>query len=171
MDSCVDCWPHSEENPQCKSKKKKRKDKGLCNNQGQKGEGCVSDGNKTGHNPPPSHTCRTKEIISSLCGDTFASIALRLPWTAHQKNLSHHANPAEANKSLVELLDDSEVTSDEENCLTQDEIQAFLERNQSFYNNRHKYRQLLKDKFTNYCRTTERSKPVCGKWFATTSVN
>lgn len=33
MDSCVDCWPHSEENPQCKSKKKKRKDKGLCNNQ------------------------------------------------------------------------------------------------------------------------------------------
>lgn len=69
------------------------------------------------------------------------------------------------------LQDDSEVTSDEENCLTQDEIQAFLERNQSFYNNRHQYRQLLKEKFTNYCRATEQSKPVCGKWFATTSVN
>lgn len=67
--------------------------------------------------------------------------------------------------------DDSEVTSDEENCLTQDEIQAFLERNQSFYSNRHQYRQLLKEKFTNYCRATERNKPVCGKWFATASVN
>ncbi|XP_044078822.1 gametogenetin-binding protein 2 isoform X2 [Siniperca chuatsi] len=170
IDSCVDCWPHSEENTQCKSKKKKRKGKGLCNNQGQQGEGCMSDGNTTGHNPPPLHTCRTKEIFS-LCGDTFASIALRLPWTAHQKNLRLHASPPEANISLVELLDDSEVTSDEENCLTQDEIQAFLERNQSFYNNRHQYRQLLKEKFTNYCRATERSKPVCGKWFATTSVN
>uniref|UniRef100_A0A8P4G0S2 Gametogenetin-binding protein 2 n=1 Tax=Dicentrarchus labrax TaxID=13489 RepID=A0A8P4G0S2_DICLA len=170
-DSCVDCWPHTEENAQCKSKKKKRKGKGLCNNQGQKGEGCMPDGNPAGHSPPSSHTCRTKEIFSSLCGDTFASIALRLPWTVHQKNLSLHASTPEANISLMELLDDSEVASDEENCLTQDEIQAFLERNQSFYNNRHQYRQLLKEKFTNYCRATERSKPVCGKWFATTSVN
>uniref|UniRef100_A0A8C4DVY7 Gametogenetin-binding protein 2 n=1 Tax=Dicentrarchus labrax TaxID=13489 RepID=A0A8C4DVY7_DICLA len=115
-DSCVDCWPHTEENAQCKSKKKKRKGKGLCNNQvrGQRVE---------------------------------------FTYISHSR------------------LDDSEVASDEENCLTQDEIQAFLERNQSFYNNRHQYRQLLKEKFTNYCRATERSKPVCGKWFATTSVN
>lgn len=33
IDSCVDCWTHSEANTQCKSKKKKRKGKGLCNNQ------------------------------------------------------------------------------------------------------------------------------------------
>lgn len=33
IDSCVDCWTPSEENAQCKSKKKKRKGKGLCNNQ------------------------------------------------------------------------------------------------------------------------------------------
>lgn len=66
--------------------------------------------------------------------------------------------------------DDSEVTSDEESGLTQDEIQAFLEQNQSFYSNRHQYRQLLKEKFTDYCRATERSKRLCGKWFATTSV-
>ncbi|TMS14293.1 Gametogenetin-binding protein 2 [Larimichthys crocea] len=170
-DSCVDCWPHSEENIQCKSKKKKRKAKSLCNNQGQKGDGCMPDGNTTGHGAQSSHTCRTKEIFSSLCGDTFANIALRLPWTVRQKDLSLHENPPDASISLAELLDDSEVTSDEENCLTEDEIQAFLERNQSFYNNRHQYRQLLKEKFTNYCRATERSKPVCGKWFATTSVN
>ncbi|CAJ1064405.1 LOW QUALITY PROTEIN: gametogenetin-binding protein 2 [Xyrichtys novacula] len=170
IDSCVDCWPLSDENSQCKSKKKKRKGKGLCNNQGLKAEGCMPGRNTTSHSPP-SHSCRTKEIFSSLCGDKLASIALRLPWTAHQKNLSLNGSPAEANISLVELLDDSEVASDEENCLTQDEIQAFLERNQSFYNNRHRYRQLLKEKFTNYCRSNEPSKPVCGKWFATTSVN
>ncbi|XP_029304658.1 gametogenetin-binding protein 2 [Cottoperca gobio] len=74
-------------------------------------------------------------------------------------------------KGLCNDQDESEVASDEENCLTQDEIQAFLERNQSFYNNRHQYRQLLKEKFTNYCRATELSKQVCGKWFTTTSVN
>lgn len=33
MDSCVDCWPHSEENAQCKSKKKKRKGKVFCSNE------------------------------------------------------------------------------------------------------------------------------------------
>ncbi|XP_053187886.1 gametogenetin-binding protein 2 [Scomber japonicus] len=170
IDSCVDFWPQPEEKTQCKSKKKKKKGKGLCSKQGKKGGGCMSDGNKTGHNPS-SHTCRTKEIFSSLCGDTFASIAIRLPWTVHQKNLSLNARSPEANRTLVELLDDSEATSDEEDFLTEDEIQSFLERNQSFYSNRHQYRQLLKEKFTNYCHATERSKPVCGKWFATTSVN
>lgn len=170
-DSCVDCWPQPEPNTQCKSKKKKRKGKAFCHDQGQKGGGCLSDGNTTGHSPASTRTCRSKEIFSSLCGDKFASIALRLPWTVHQKNLSLDVRPPEANISLVELLDDSEATSDEENCLTQDEIQTFLERNQSFYDNRHQYRQLLKEKFTNYCRATERSKPACRKWFSTTSVN
>ncbi|XP_017268022.1 gametogenetin-binding protein 2 isoform X2 [Kryptolebias marmoratus] len=169
-DSCVDCWPHSEENCQCKSKKKKKKAKSFCSSQGQKGDGCLSDGNAAGRGLTSAHACRTKELFSSLCGDNFANIALRLPWTVHQ-NLSLHVKPPNENISLVELLDDSEVTSDEESCLTQDEIQAFLKQNQSFYNNRHQYRQLLKEKFTNYCRATERSKPVCGKWFATTSVN
>ncbi|XP_068455827.1 gametogenetin-binding protein 2 [Clinocottus analis] len=171
IDSCVECWPHPVENALCKSKKKKRKGKGLCNDQGQKGDGCMSEGTATGRSPPSSQPCRTKEILSSLCGDTFASIALRLPWAATRANLSLDARTPEGNASLMELLEDSEVTSDEENCLTQDEIQAFLERNRSFYNNRRQYRQLLKEKFTNYCRATERSKPVCGKWFTTTSVN
>lgn len=171
IDSCLDFCPLFVENTQCKSKKKKRKGKGLCNNQGQKAESCMSDGNTACSSPLSSHTCRTKENFSSLCGDTFASITLRLPWTVHQNNLCIDARPPEGNTSLMELLDDSEVTSDEENCLTQDEIQAFLERNQSFYNNRHQYRQLLKEKFTNYCRSTQRRKPACGKLFTTTSVN
>lgn len=72
--------------------------------QGQKGGGCMSAGNTAGHSPPPTHTCRTKEIFSSLCADTFANIALRLPWTVHQKSLSHSSGPSDATISLVELL-------------------------------------------------------------------
>ncbi|XP_029924712.1 gametogenetin-binding protein 2 isoform X1 [Myripristis murdjan] len=172
MDSCVECWVNNEENTKCKNKKK-RKGRGLCSDQGQKSECCMTDGNTRGHSPTSSQTCRTKKIFSSLCGNTFASIALRLPWAVHQKNLSHHLGPSEAKMtSLTELLDESEVTSDDENCLTQDEIQAFVESNKSFYNNRDQYRQHLKDRFTNYCRATEQRKPVCrGEWLTTTSVN
>ncbi|KAM3601913.1 uncharacterized protein V6R79_021073 [Siganus canaliculatus] len=169
IDACVDSWPHTVEHTQCKSKKKKRKNKGLCSNQGRNGEGRLPQGNTADHSTTPTpllHCCRSP----SFCGDAFASVALRLPWTVHEKNLNLHAGPPDANMSLVGLLDDSEVTSDEENCLTQDEIQAFLKRNQSFYNNRHQYRLLLKEKFTNYCRACEQGKPGCGKWFAHSSV-
>ncbi|XP_056140559.1 gametogenetin-binding protein 2 isoform X2 [Lampris incognitus] len=181
VDSCVECWANVEENAKCKNKKKKRKGKGSCNDQGQKVEGCVMDVSARGHSLTSPHTCRTKEVCSSLRGNTFTSVALRLPWAVHQKNQDHDLGPPEANicgqmdtskKSLMELLDDAEVASDEENCLTQDEIQAFVESNKSFYSNRDQYRQLLKDKFTNYCRSTEQSKPVCGgEWLATASVN
>lgn len=64
----------------------------------------MPDGNTTGHGAQSSHTCRTKEIFSSLCGDTFANIALRLPWTVRQKDLSLHENPPDASISLAELL-------------------------------------------------------------------
>uniref|UniRef100_A0A8C1WH23 Gametogenetin-binding protein 2 n=1 Tax=Cyprinus carpio TaxID=7962 RepID=A0A8C1WH23_CYPCA len=57
---------------------------------------------------------------------------------------------------------ESEVTSDEENCLTQDEIQSFVENNKTFYRTRDQYRQHLKDRFTQYCR---------GEWLPATSVN
>ena len=68
--------------------------------------------------------------------------------------------------------DESEVTSDEENCLTQDEIQSFVENNKSFMSNRNRYRQHLKDRFTKYCRSNEQSKSVCSaEWLPTTSVN
>ncbi|XP_030010493.1 gametogenetin-binding protein 2 isoform X3 [Sphaeramia orbicularis] len=180
-DSCVDCWTHSEPNTQCKSKKKKRKGKGLCTDQGPKAEGCTSDGaSPPGLSRPLLHPCRTKELFSSLCGDAFTNVALRLPWATHQDNLNFGARPPDAKISLEELLDDSEAMSDEENCLTQDEIQAFIDRNQSFYDNRHRYRQHLKEKFTDYCRATETTTPSCsqrrvpvcsGKWFATASVN
>ncbi|XP_038834854.1 gametogenetin-binding protein 2-like [Salvelinus namaycush] len=172
--SCVECWANSEENTKGKKNNKKRKSKGLlCNDQGRKTEGCVMEGYRRGQNTSTtSRVCRTKEMCAKLCCDTFSSIALQLPWAEHQKNMSHYL---EANvcgqgntraNSLMELLTDSEVTSDEENCLTQDEIQLFVDSNKSFYNNRDQYRQHLKDKFTKYCRGG-------GEWFAaaTTSVN
>nr|XP_057934313.1 gametogenetin-binding protein 2 isoform X1 [Doryrhamphus excisus]XP_057934314.1 gametogenetin-binding protein 2 isoform X1 [Doryrhamphus excisus] len=169
-DSCVDCWPQPEEKPQCKSKKKKRKGNSLCKNQGYKRGDCASGG-KMNHSAPSSHVRQSQPLKSSSCCDeTQDSFALDLPWMVHGRNLSLNAKHPEANMSLMDLLDDSEVTSDEENCLTQDEIQSFLKRHQLFYNNRHKYRQHLKEKFTSYCCAAE-GKTVCGNWFATTSVN
>uniref|UniRef100_A0A8D0CV80 Gametogenetin-binding protein 2 n=1 Tax=Sander lucioperca TaxID=283035 RepID=A0A8D0CV80_SANLU len=156
IDSCVDCWPHSVENTQCKSKKKKKKGKGLCNDQVR--EQIVE------------FTCSVSIDFNGLY-----SLCNYISPFPYKNELIHWFDSGSYLTSCTPFVfliqDDSEVISDEENYLTQDEIQAFLERNQSFYNNRHQYRQLLKEKFTNYCRTTERSKPVCGKWFTTTSVN
>ncbi|KAK1146258.1 gametogenetin-binding protein 2-like isoform X1 [Acipenser oxyrinchus oxyrinchus] len=74
--------------------------------------------------------------------------------------------------SLMELLDESEGTSDEENCLTQDEIQSFVANNQSFYNNRDQYRLHLKERFTKYCHSNEQEKHACnGGWLATAGAN
>ncbi|KAM9782309.1 gametogenetin-binding protein 2 [Syngnathus typhle] len=139
-DSCVDCWPHSEEKSQCKSKKKKRK------------------GNKPGrtdesHSVTPSNVSQTKGLKSSCVKKSFA----QLPWARHGNYLD--SRPFEANVGLVDILDDSEVISDEENGLTQEEIQAFVDRHRSFYSNRHKYRQLLKEKFTNYCCASDQRLP------------
>ncbi|XP_077361057.1 gametogenetin-binding protein 2 [Festucalex cinctus] len=159
-DSCVDCWPHSEEKPQCKSKKKKRKGNAL---------------NKRRHTAEsrsvrPAHISQTKDLNSLLCGVKMEGFAQQLPWAAHDKNLSLNSRPLEANSSLVDLLDDSEAISDDDNCLTQDEIQAFLKSNGLFYRNRDNYRQLLKEQFTEYCCASDR-KTVCSNWFTTTSVN
>ncbi|XP_061819283.1 gametogenetin-binding protein 2 isoform X1 [Nerophis lumbriciformis] len=149
-DSCVDFWPHIEEKQPCKSKKKKRK--------GHNHEVSSSSGGSMSHSAPPSHICQTKDLNSSLCCDkTEDGFALKLQSKIHQRNLSLDSKLPEPNMSLMDLLDDSEVMSDEEDGLTQDEIQTFLERHQLFCSNRHKYRQLLKEKFTNYCCGTTRN--------------
>uniref|UniRef100_A0A4W5N7J5 Gametogenetin-binding protein 2 n=1 Tax=Hucho hucho TaxID=62062 RepID=A0A4W5N7J5_9TELE len=166
VDSCVECWASSEENTKGKKKNKRRKNIGLLSYyQGQNAEVCVMEENRKGQNTAAtSPVCRTKETCAQLCLDSFSSIALQLPCAEHRKNMSHYLEDTSA-KSLMELLDDSEVTSDEENCLTQDEIQSFVDNNKSFYNNRDQYRQHLKDKFTKYCHGG-------ADWFAaaTTSV-
>lgn len=170
VDSCVECWANSEDSTNGKNKKKKRKNKGtLCRNEnGSKAEeGCVSDGSRRGSgaavvhesSPSPSpHSCRSKESpCSKVCCESLSSFS-------HQHFHSEEAcAPADGcSKSLMELLNESEVTSDGETCLTQDEIQSFVESNKSFYRTRDQYRQHLKDRFTKYCR---------GEWLPTTSVN
>ncbi|XP_063060177.1 gametogenetin-binding protein 2 isoform X2 [Engraulis encrasicolus] len=169
VDSCVECWANSEESLKGKNKRKKRKSKvaGFGSEQATKPEGCMGDRRGTtgtGHSiTSSSHTCRVKDTCTQLCRDS----ALQLPWAEHGKSPSGGPPP-----SLMEMLDEPEVTSDEENCLTQDEIQTFVESNKSFMSNRNQYRQHLKDRFTKYCRTNEQNKSVCSaEWFSTTSVN
>ncbi|XP_034149447.1 gametogenetin-binding protein 2 isoform X2 [Esox lucius] len=168
LDSCVECWANSEDNTKARKNKKKRKNKSLlCFDQGPKAERCcVMEGNRRGRTSGTSQVHRTNETCAKLCYDSVSSVALQLPWAEHRKAMSHYLEGDASAKSLMELLDDSEVTSDEENCLTQDEIRSFVESNKSFYNNRDQYRQHLKDKFTKFCRGG-------GEWFAaaTTSVN
>ncbi|XP_067263746.1 gametogenetin-binding protein 2 isoform X1 [Chanodichthys erythropterus] len=178
VDSCVECWANSEDNTKGKNKKKKRKNKGLlCRSEhGSKAEeGCVSDGSRRGSGSAAVHEssspspplCRSKETpCSKLCCESLASFSHHVSSSRH-----FHSQPllpdtcTQGNscaKSLAELLNESEVTSDEENCLTQDEIQSFVENNKSFYRTRDQYRQHLKDRFTKYCR---------GEWLPTTSVS
>ncbi|XP_059405395.1 gametogenetin-binding protein 2-like [Carassius carassius] len=174
VDSCVECWANSEDNTKGKSKKKKRKNKAsLCRSDhgSQAEESCVSDGSRRGSGSPalheslsPSpHACRSKE---TPCCESCESFSHHVSSSRH-----FHSQPVlpdtctqenSCAKSLMELLNESEVTSDEETCLTQDEIQSFVENNKSFYRTRDQYRQHLKDRFTKYCR---------GEWLPATSVN
>ncbi|KAG2459024.1 GGNB2 protein, partial [Polypterus senegalus] len=95
-------------------------------------------------------------------------------WANAEENLKSK-NKKKKKKSKSSLngneQDESEGTSDEENYLTQDEIQSFVANNQSFYSNRDQYRQHLKEKFNTYCRSNEPRKQICsGGWFTTTGV-
>ncbi|XP_039517537.1 gametogenetin-binding protein 2-like isoform X2 [Pimephales promelas] len=161
VDSCVECWAISEDDTNGKNKKKKRKNKGsICGSlhiASKAEEMCVSGGSTVHESSSPSpHLCRSKD---ELCCESLESIRHHV-----RSGECFHSQPVlpdactEANKSLVELLNESEVTSDEENCLTQDEIQSFVENNKSFYRTRDQYRQHLKDRFTKYCR---------GEWLPT----
>ncbi|KAB5522423.1 hypothetical protein PHYPO_G00159370 [Pangasianodon hypophthalmus] len=189
VDSCVECWANCEEHAKGKNKKKKRKSRGLLTpteHHVSQADVCPSDSSCRGdpsglplsentHDPsaPSTHSCQSEQTSCPklCCG---FSAGLQLPWTKRQLASSlNHQTPDTCTqghcttKSLMELLqDEAEVSSDEENCLTQDEIQSFVEENKSFYSTRDQYRQHLKDRFTKYCHSS-----VCrGDWLPTTSV-
>ncbi|XP_035383474.1 gametogenetin-binding protein 2 isoform X1 [Electrophorus electricus] len=183
-DSCVECWVNLEEHT--KSKKKKRRSKGsLCGyHHGLKAKLCTPEGHRgglpvSGDQPTASlpHRCQETTCPETCCG-SFANVVQRLPWAEEQgkgPGSPVQTPPSDTctqsdgtTKSLMELLqEEAEALSDEENCLTQDEIQSFVEENKSFYSTRDQYRQHLKDRFTKYCHSS-----VCrGEWFPTTSVN
>ncbi|CAM4601541.1 unnamed protein product [Caretta caretta] len=74
-------------------------------------------------------------------------------------------------KSLVELLEELECTSDEEIFISQDEIQSFMANNKSFYSNREQYPQRLKEKFNKYCRLNDHKRPICSGWLTRAGAN
>ncbi|XP_064534138.1 gametogenetin-binding protein 2 isoform X1 [Pseudopipra pipra] len=185
-DSCVECWANAEENnTKGKNKKKKKKSKALkCENDHiQKLGSCLADpgtretsGNLT---HTEFHRDKTKDTHAESCCSADKS-GQQLPWFEHMKNVSQFAEPTEMSlvpdtgkgaKSLVELLDESECTSDEELFISQDEIQSFMANNKSFYSNREQYRQHLKEKFNKYCRLNDHKGPVCNSWLATAGAN
>ncbi|XP_042613204.1 gametogenetin-binding protein 2-like [Cyprinus carpio] len=168
VDSCVECWANSEDSTKGKNKKKKRKNKAsLCRSEHGSKADCSRRGSGSAavhESPFPSpHLCKSKV---PPCCESCESFTLHVSRSRH-----FHSQPVlpdtcvqenSCAKSLMELLNESEVTSDEENCLTQDEIQSFVENNKTFYRTRDQYRQHLKDRFTQYCR---------GEWLPATSVN
>ncbi|KAJ3588799.1 hypothetical protein NHX12_009653 [Muraenolepis orangiensis] len=152
VDSCLECWANAEEIAKGKNKKKKRKGKSLCNNQGHKAKDCAAGENPPGHGVTASshnQNRQTKEARSPARGRGFASIALGLPGPPGAPG------PPNGTKSLAELLGDADFASDNESRLTPEEIRAFLESNKSFYRRRDQYRQRLRDSFTDYCRATQ----------------
>lgn len=148
---CLDSWQHKEE--PC-SEDDKGIGANLCNKEVQKNEVCLTNENAAGYSRKLLHTCPTKKTI--ICDNTFAKRALHRP---NEKN--HGSKPPRGKISLVELLEDVDITSDEENGLTQDEIQSFFSKNPTFYNDRPVFRQNLKDRFSDYCQAAAKGKRGC----------
>ncbi|XP_037019566.1 gametogenetin-binding protein 2 isoform X1 [Artibeus jamaicensis] len=184
-DSCVECWANSEENTtKGKNKKKKKKSKTLkCDEHIQKLGSCITDPGTRETSGNTVHTVfhrdKTKDAHPESCCSSEKS-GQPLPWFEHRKNVPQFAEPTETSfgpdsgkgaKSLVELLDESECTSDEEIFISQDEIQSFMANNQSFYSNREQYRQHLKEKFNKYCRLNDHKRPICSGWLTTAGAN
>ncbi|XP_063811077.1 gametogenetin-binding protein 2 isoform X2 [Pseudophryne corroboree] len=164
--SCVECWANSSKDS-LKGKKKKKKYK--CENE----------------NTLKQATC-TQETLSSVHGDQSKNGKVDgccssmectgQSWTDHRSGIfkclgsaqpTHSSEVGKETKSLKELLDESECTSEEEDGLSQDEIQAFMANNQSFYSNRQQFRQYLKEKFNKYCLLHDHRNPLCSSWLVT----
>ncbi|XP_063308155.1 gametogenetin-binding protein 2 isoform X2 [Pelobates fuscus] len=154
-DSCVECWANAtEDNLKGKNKKKKKKCKPFkCENENiPKPVSCNRE------NSGIAHSDQTKDgMVDSCCTITENTGPT---WLDHRSELFKCTNTADGSsifeagkgtKTLKELLDESECTAEEENGLSQDEIQTFMANNKSFYSNRQQFRQYLKEKFNRYC--------------------
>ena len=183
-DSCVECWANAEDNNlKGKNKKKKKKNKKCEAEHSQKLGNCLVE---TRHHET-SGTATHTESHRDTTKDPRAETCCRAekagqsgPWSERRKMAPPCADPPEAvsstdsgkgAKSLVELLDESECTSDDEMFISQDEIQSFMANNKSFYSNREQYRQHLKEKFNKYCRLNDHRGSVCSGWLTTAGAN
>lgn len=167
-DSCVECWANSaEDGLKDKNRKKKKKCKlFLCGNESTLKQGmCLCESSSS------VHIDQSKNAKVDRCCSTLEST--RQPCTEHRRGVSesvhtlHSSKVAKEPKSLKELLDESECTSEEEDGLSQDEIQAFMANNQLFYSKRQQFRQYLKEKFNKYCLLHDHRSALCSSWLAT----
>uniref|UniRef100_A0A8C5P6M5 Gametogenetin-binding protein 2 n=1 Tax=Leptobrachium leishanense TaxID=445787 RepID=A0A8C5P6M5_9ANUR len=154
-DSCVECWANAtEDNLKGKNKKKKKKCKPFkCEN-----EHILKPGSCNRDSSGSAHGDQTKDIKVSGCCTTAEKTGQT--WVDHRTELCKCTGPEEVTsvtegggetKTLKELLDELDHVPEEENGLSQDEIQAFMVNNRSFYSNRQQFRQCLKEKFNRYC--------------------
>ncbi|XP_048413272.1 gametogenetin-binding protein 2 isoform X2 [Stegostoma tigrinum] len=180
VDSCVECWANAtEENTKGKNKKKKKKGKGVkCDDGENTGDYNIDLSRQenlgnTFHNE--LHHEKTKDSCNSIeKGGQQPAWVTQILSEKHFAQSSQIPSPClpdwgRSTKTLKELLEESECTSEEEIFITQDEIQAFMTNNQSFYVNREQYRQHLKEKFNKYCRSNDYN--VCNGWLTTAGVN
>lgn len=165
-DSCVECWANStEDRVKDKNRKKKKCKPFKCGNEITLKQGiCLQE---TSNNALIDQSTNAKVDRCSTLEST------RQTCTGHRRGVSefaralHSFEVAKEPKSLKELLDESECTSEEEDGLSQDEIQAFLANNQLFYSKRQQFRQYLKEKFYKYCLLHDHRNTLCSSWLAT----
>ncbi|XP_069470801.1 gametogenetin-binding protein 2 isoform X2 [Ambystoma mexicanum] len=185
-DSCLECWANSSEEGNMKGKNKKKKKKSKlykCEIEHNPKQGsCPGDPSyreTSGKGHIECHLDETKVGTVGSCCSTSENTGQS--WFDHrsgdvsQCSVSTETPPSpeatKGAKTLKELLDESECTLDEEVCISQDEIQAFLANNQSFYINREQYRQHLKERFNKYCRLNDHRRPICSSRLATAGAN
>ncbi|XP_075051694.1 gametogenetin-binding protein 2 isoform X2 [Mixophyes fleayi] len=170
-DSCVECWANLSKDS-LKGKKKRRRCKPFkCENeniQTLKQATCTQETSRNVHgdqskNGKVDSCCPSMENTGQSWVDHRSEI---FKCTGSVQPL-HCSEGGKETKSLKELLDESECTSEEEDGLSQDEIQAFMASNQSFYSNRQQFRQCLKEKFNKYCLLHDHRNPLCSSWLVT----
>lgn len=154
-DSCVECWANAtEDNLKGKNKKKKKKCKPFkCEN-----ENILKLGSCNCEGSGIAHGGQTKDgMVDGCCTITEKT---GQTWLDHRTELFKCTGPTEAisvfeggreMKTLKELLEELDHIPEEETGLSQDEIQAFMANNRSFYSNRQQFRQCLKERFNRYC--------------------
>ncbi|XP_069802162.1 gametogenetin-binding protein 2 [Dendropsophus ebraccatus] len=159
-DSCVECWANSaEDSVKDTNRRRKKKCKPfVCRSQTTLKQGLGL--RESSSNGQGVRCCSTVESMLQPC-------------PGHRQPLSqpahtvHSPNRGREPKSLKELLDESECTSEEDDWLSQEEIQAFMVNNQSFYSKRQQFRQYLKEKFNKYCLLHDHRNARCSSWLAT----
>ncbi|KAE8623560.1 hypothetical protein XENTR_v10005653 [Xenopus tropicalis] len=154
-DSCVECWNNcTKDNIKGKNKKKKKKCKPFkCENENTlKQVPYNTESSDSVHSNPNEET-----KVYNFCMDSEFP---RRPWIYHRNEFFSDMSSTESQtrfysgretKSLKELLDESECSSQEEDEITQDDIQAFKETYQTFYRDRQQFRQCLKENFKQFC--------------------